>query len=207
MARRAGDRYLTPDSAVRCLLDRDGEIRGKLLLDPCSGDGRMAALLAPRFTHVITNDIAEDCPADLNGDARDPGLWSPPCVEGDPRPSWCVTNPPFSLAGPILQLALQHCTRGVALLLRCTFLEAVAYERRKVKGLGREWLAETPPSRLICLPRVSFTGQGSDSAAAWWMIWQRGGLRDPKTGLRKWQPSEDLQILTKAQLRAYEVES
>lgn len=191
MTRRAGDRYLTPDSAVRALLDRGDEVRGGSLLDPMGGDGRMAALLRPRFKTVITNDIDPSTPAQHHLDAtagEGLALWGT-------EPSWTVTNPAFSHASEVARLALQYSTRGVALLLRCTWLEPCR---------DREWLAEIPPTRILALPRISFTGQGSDSAPAWWYIWVRDRPLKGKPGA--WRGG-DIEVITRAQLRAYEVES
>jgi len=61
----------------------------------------------------------------------------------------------------------------VAMLLRLSFLEPTA----KVNPRG-PWLAECPPSRLIVLPRCSYTGDGrTDSVTTAWMIWLRGDAR------------------------------
>ncbi len=191
MTRRAGDRYLTPDSAFRVLLDRADEIRGSVLLDPASGDGRGAERVGRRFQRVVTNDLDPASPAEHHYDATGGdgmALW---LLE----PSWVVTNPPYSHASEVARLALQYSTRGVALLLRCTWLEPCR---------DREWLAETPPTRIIALPRISFTGQGSDSAPAWWCIWTRDRPLRGKPGA--WL-SGDIEVVTRAQLRAYEGES
>lgn len=194
MARREKDRYLTPDWAVKVLLDREPGIRGGLLLDPSSGDGRMAAALAARFRAVHTNDIDPVAPATTHKDATAGTSWIDPHGNHWPQPSWVVTNPPFVHSSRIAWLALQHATRGVALLLRCTWLEPCR---------DRQWLAELPPTRLIILPRISFTGTGSDSAGAWWMIWERQGLRGAD-GQRPWV-HEDIQVVTRAQGAGQEV--
>jgi hypothetical protein len=37
------------------------------------------------------------------------------------------------------------------------------------------WLAEHPPTKLIVLPRISFTGDGkTDSVTCAWYVWERG---------------------------------
>lgn len=154
--RRDLDRYLTPDWVTRALLDAFPEICGGRLFDPCCGDGRMARALAPRFDQVLLNDIDPAAPAQTHRDATDPELYR------DADSDWIVTNPPFNLCGPIAWHATQQAARGVALLLRCTFLEPCE---------GREWLARQPPNAILALPRVSFTGEGTDSAPCWWFVW------------------------------------
>lgn len=184
MARRALDRYYTDESAVRTLMDRAPQIQGAVLGDPCCGDGRMARMLAPRFKTVLTNDINPQVQADAHEDAV---AWM---GTGVGLIDWYVTNPPFFAAGDIARRCLDTAAAGVALLLRCTFLEPCgpSHTCRKAKRgkpaipcgahrclrNGRKWITELPPTRIISLPRVSFTGDGqSDSAPCWWFIWER----------------------------------
>ena len=63
MSRRHLDRYLTCDWATRALLDAFPEVRGELLLDPCSGDGRMARQLcgAGRFQRSEERRVGKEC--------------------------------------------------------------------------------------------------------------------------------------------------
>lgn len=158
MSRRALDRYLTPDWATRALIIEFPEISGGRLLDPCCGDGRMAALLASRFSAVLLNDIQPNPSVNRwNMDARNVELYA------EARPDWVITNPPFLAAGGIAWTAIHHAAVGVALLLRCTFMEPVE---------SRSWLQRMPPTAILALPRISFTGDGAtDSAPCWWFIW------------------------------------
>lgn len=155
--RRERDTYYTPDWATQELLKAFPEIRGGTLLDPCCGDGRMAKALAPRFERVVLNDIEPN--AELNNynmDARNKQLYA------EANADWIVSNTPFIGAGQIAATCLAAAPRGVALLLRCTFLEPCD---------GRQWLTKCPPSNVLCLPRISFTGGGADSAPCWWFVW------------------------------------
>lgn len=178
--RREGDVYLTPAWATETLLEHAPDLRGQTLLDPCCGDGRMAAAVTPeRFTEVIINDLSEAAvhralPAldavDVLvryslGDATWPSLYIP-------APCWVVTNPPFFAAGDIARAALQHARLGVALLLRSTWLEPCSASPKAPRG-ERRWLTRLPPTRQIMLGRVSFTGTGTDSAPCSWYIWTR----------------------------------
>lgn len=163
--RRARDCYLTPDWATQALLDVFSQIHGSIT-DPCCGDGRMARVLesAGRCPRVRTNDLNPGTPADCHADACDSLVWTP-------RPEWCVTNPPFRAAGAIALTALQHCTVGVALLVRCTWLEPCGPSHLAPQG-DRRWLPRHPPTAVISLPRISFSGDGKvDSAPTWWVVW------------------------------------
>lgn len=155
--RRERDFYPTPDWATQALLSAFPEIRGSRMLDPTCGDGRMAQALASRFDVVLCNDI-EPRPnvAQYHMDARNHLLYE------EARAEWIVTNLPFNLAGPLAWMALHGASVGVALLLRCTFLEPCE---------GREWLTRRPPTAILALPRISFNGAGTDSAPCWWFIW------------------------------------
>lgn len=83
-----------------------------------------------------------------------------------PPVDWVVTNPPFAAAMPILQYAVAHARVGVALYLRLSFLEPT-------RACG-PWLEAHPPTRVLVLPRHSFSGDGkTDSVTGAWMVWRR----------------------------------
>lgn len=162
--RSAFDFYPTPSWMTRSLLHFHPSISSARVLEPCSGDGAIVRVLEAAGCSVLTNDIDTRHPAQTHHDATDPKYWaSLPYVE------WVITNPPFNVALPILQLALSHATIGVAFLLRKTFLEPT-----EDRG---PWLMEHPPARLIGQPRYSFRGKGSDSVSCDWYVW----LRHPGT--------------------------
>lgn len=156
--RRVNDFYPTPEWATRELLERVA-VYGTVL-EPCVGAGDMAAVLRNHLmVRVLTNDLDRNHPADYHEDATDPAFWR---RFGDSL-DWVVTNPPFIVADRILPLAVRYANH-VAMLLRLTYLEPC--EGRAL------WLANNPPSALIVLPRISFTGDGkTDSATCAWMVW------------------------------------
>lgn len=158
MTRRANDWYPTETWATQELLQRV-PLRG-LILEPCVGDGAISKELVARGHTVLTNDLDSQWPADTHCDARELRFWNEIHVD------WVVTNPPFSVAHEILPGAQRCVKKGVAMLLRITYLEPCE---------GRAgWLARYPPDKLIVLPRMSFTGDGqTDSATCAWMIWTR----------------------------------
>lgn len=156
--RRENDFYPTPRWATEVLLARV-PISG-VVLEPCVGRGDMAAVLANVPGVILhTNDVCHE--AMTHEDATNARWWA------TLAPDWVVTNPPFVLAEQIVPLAVRHALFGVAMLLRLTFLEPTL-------GRGR-WLHAHPPTRLIVLPRLSFTGDGkTDSVTCAWFVWERG---------------------------------
>lgn len=175
MKRHAYDRYDTPFVALDALLQNFPEIHGTRLLEPCAGDGRIARYLMAekRFKEVRCNDLDPHTPAELHLDACAPELY-------EPQPCWTITNPPFRGAARIAKTAIEKSKQGVALLLRCTFLEPC---------LDRLWLVDHPPTQILSMPRLSFIGNGkADWAPAWWFVWLKGGQGSIRVAPR-WEDS------------------
>lgn len=190
--RRELDAYLTPGGpgGATAKLLRRPEVRGlQLLVDPCCGDGRMPLQIAQSgaFRQVHLNDVhagrLEQARAALAGiegirtswsqhDAADPALYVPaPCAT--------ITNPAFNIAGDVARVALQRTRQLVALLLRITWLQAAGASHKAPRG-DRRWLRRTPPTRMIEVGRISFSGDGAtDSAPMAWFIWTRSGPGEP----------------------------
>jgi hypothetical protein len=136
------------------------------ILECCSGQNDITQELVIHNSHrgyvnrVKTNDIDPTMPSDEHWDASSSLEWSQLPFRHD----WVISNPPFNVAGPIVQAAFSHAIDGIAMLLRLSFLEPC-------KGRA-EFLAQHPPSAMIVLPRISFTGDGkTDNVTCAWLIW------------------------------------
>lgn len=166
MVRRQRDFYQTAPWQVRALLANQ-PIRG-LILEPCAGDGSISNILRGSGDRiVVTNDIDPERAASFALDARDPALYEEASFD------WVVTNPPYTmpLCTQIVEQAVKHARIGVAMMLRISFREPTV--KKNPRG---PFLAEHPISRLITLPRYSYTGDGkSDSVTTEWAIW----LKEP----------------------------
>lgn len=163
------DFYPTPAWAVRSLLYYVPEIEGTTVIEPASGDDAIVSVLREEFRcRVLTNDIDPRHPAQMHLDATKPELWQLLDNPGQ-KADWVITNPPFNVAFDILWQSVCHAKVGVAFLLRKTFLEPT-----QERG---DFLANHPPSRIICLPRHNFRGDGSDSVSCDWMVWERNPAR------------------------------
>ena len=178
--RRDGDRYYTLlRRAMAPLLAICPEVGGNLLGDPSCGSGAMARFLSPRFQAVYLNDLDPAVEADTHIDAVQ-------AIRQIQHPvDWWISNPPFFAAGDITKACLDTAQRGVAMFIRCTFLECcgpshlcregIPCDPRRCLRNGRTWLEKLPPTRLQSVRRFSFTGNGkSDSAPTWWFVWLRG---------------------------------
>lgn len=166
MTRAPLDRYDTPQFANAILAREVPELRGGLLLDPCAGNCAMASYFSSRFDRVLCNDLDAQTPAPFHYDLRRRALW-----EGL-RPSWVITNPPFFLVGEMINYCLDYCRAGFALLVRLSVLEVCK---------GRERLSIAPPQRTIVLPRIRFSGRGTDSVTCAWLVWAEAKLSGPPT--------------------------
>ncbi len=176
-SRREHDFYPTPGGATQILIQQCPEIR-QVIFECCSGADDIARGLDEiKRSVVYTNDI--DCSrfSDFHEDVSTAEGWHQLVSQTRMgRPDWIVTNPPFNVAPAIVPLAYDHAYRGIAMLLRLSFLEPC---------LNRiEFLSKHPPTKLIVIPRISFTGDGkTDSVCTAWMVWdkRRGSVQDGDT--------------------------
>lgn len=157
--RNAFDFYPTPAFMTRSLLHHHPGIAGSIVLEPCAGGGAIADVLRREFRCGVSEWDLDPRHGQPIGDATSPAFWRSILCD------FVVTNPPFNVALPILQHALEHASVGVAFLLRKTFLEPT-----EDRG---PWLMAHPPTRIIGMPRYSFRGTGSDSVSCDWMIWEK----------------------------------
>ncbi len=167
MTRRANDFYPTPESATEILL-KHVPLSG-IIFEPCVGDHAIARVVKRRGK-LYTNDIDKTRDSWFQLDAAKSNSWEDhfAAIAAD----WVVTNPPFNVAAQIVPLAFEHAREGIAMLLRLSYLEPV--ENRGA------WLNEHPPTTLIVLPRISFTGNGkTDNVTVAWMVWSKSWL-DPQ---------------------------
>lgn len=155
--RRQLDQYFTPASATRELL-KHVQLSGNVF-ECCVGDGGIYNAL-DGYSVLWSNDIDTSLKADFHNDVTQ--NWS----FGFDKCDWVVSNPPFNVAPQILPHAYNYSRIGMAMLLRLSYLEPC---------LDRDqWLRSHPLTKLIVLPRISFTGNGrTDNVTCAWMIWDK----------------------------------
>jgi predicted RNA methylase len=144
-----------------------------IIMEPCVGDGGIAKVFAAYGHKVLTNDVDPELGADLTTDfLKEPSETYTDELGGYPH--WVITNPPFTIridgelkkASDFVKRALSIASKGVAFLVRSSFLEPCNDRKRLLK--------ECPPSDILVLPRISFTQDGkTDSANYHWLIWRK----------------------------------
>lgn len=164
------DYYATDPRAVETLLQR--ETFDKNILEPCIGGGHIAKVLEKHGYNVTGMDII---------DRGYPNTIIQDFLEYDtPFDGDIVTNPPYGLALPMVQKALDTIPTGhkVAMFLRIQFLE----------GKKRyEFYQDNPPKavyvysgRMGCARNGNFDPSVSTSAMCFcWFVWEKGYKGEP----------------------------
>lgn len=136
--RRARDFYPTPADCTRALLIAEGPAmldHGRTVWEPCGHGGAIARELGPAGFAVLAGDVAPD-PANQVAEQdllRVREAWAP----------IVVTNPPFALAGRMIEHLLGTLRIDyLALLLKTTFWCTSSEDRGRL-GLWRRF----PPQR------------------------------------------------------------
>jgi hypothetical protein len=166
------DYFPTPPWATRALCewlqDEAGEqIGGMWALDPACGEGHMVRPLAEYFDTVGAADIHPYG----HGDVRDFLFGEPTAAD------WTITNPPFRLAEQFIEQAIKGSHRGVAMLVRTSFLESVGrYERL---------FSRTPPTHVlqfverVPMHKGRLVKDGVTATAYCWLVWIKGDFGAP----------------------------
>jgi len=140
-----------------------------LFLDPTAGGDKTNDMSYPTALEkfgvsagqIRTIDIREDSKAETIGNYLDMKL--------DYKPSVIITNPPFLIAGEVVEKALEDVEYGgfVIMLLRLNF-----FGSKKRKGMFDKQL---PKYSFVHSRRISFTSDGkSDSIEYQHCVWQKG---------------------------------
>ena len=167
------DFYPTPPEATQALLSV--EVFEGDILEPACGDGAMSVVLEGAGYPVRSSDLVNRGYGESGLDFV--GLGYPY------RAANVVTNPPFKLALPFVNRALEVADRKVAMLLKVAFLEGVE------RG---EMFRRTPLARVwVFSKRVTFRNtkrgevSGSGMMAFAWFVWEHGYQGRPTLG---WLP-------------------
>ena len=164
------DFFPTPPWGTRALLKvaMAGERFSDLTCwEPACGIGSMAAPLSESFGEVISTDIFPYGTGEVH-DFLMPYL--PSELKGR-RPDWICSNPPFRLGDQFIFRALEVAQRGVAMLVRTSFVES----DDRYKSIFRC----RPPTQIAQfverLPIVKgrLDPEASSATAYAWLIWRK----------------------------------
>jgi hypothetical protein len=163
LARDPHDFYLTPRWATEAILDALPTLQGTIW-EPACGDGAISKVLAERGYRVTSTDRFDRG----FGSAGVDFLSMRPVLT--PNRGTIITNPPYKLAVPFVDLALEYA-QTVVMLLKLNFL---AGQRRK------DWWASTPLktvyvfSRRVSFDKGSEPGKGAGVLEYAWFHWEHG---------------------------------
>lgn len=189
--RRELDFYPTETAVTLALLERFSfqHSSSSTYLECCAGDGAISRLLLELYGNVWSNDIDPDHKwCDFHRDMTKPESWRnfKDAVDDELSFDWVITNPPFDQAPLILPLAYEHARKGMAMLLRLSYVEPC-------DNRG-EWLEEHPPNHtMIFNPRPSFTdNKKTDSVTTAWFVWEKGNTNQQYHFVRNWRKKKYL---------------
>jgi hypothetical protein len=156
--RQHADWYPTPSNVTQVLLERvsfEGEIS-----EPCCGDGSLAEVMEEHGYSVIGTDLYDRGYGVGHGKAFDilklEELLAPNIV----------TNPPFNIAGEIIEHLMAMRPKKMALLLKASFWHAKTRQRL---------FQAYPPSKIIALTwRPDFLGLKRPTMEVMWCVWEEG---------------------------------
>lgn len=164
------DYYITPIDKIIDFLKAFEEVEGMFkgrILDNCAGGDTKHPMSYPMalkkcgYINIDTIDIREDSLAEIKGDY----------LEIDCKNTYdvIITNPPFNLARPIIEKALDDVRDDgfVIMLLRLNFFGG---QLRKDM-----WDKQMPKYSFVHHRRISFTDDGkTDSIEYQHCVWQKG---------------------------------
>lgn len=165
--------YETPDPVTRWLCRwtaAQGHPIEGVIFEPCVGDGAIVRACARPRQAWRTNDLDSRWCA-MPMDACEVSTWIHHVTPDGLPVDWTVTNPPFSLAVPILSHALCYSRVGVAMYLRLSIHEPLK------TGIRRCFFADHPPTAVLMLPRFAHQRSrtkgiwSTDSMTSCWCVW------------------------------------
>lgn len=131
--------------------------------EPACNRGYMSNVLKEYFEKVYSTDIHDYG----YGSVRD---FLAPTATGA-NVAWIITNPPFKHGADFIEQGLRHARRGVAMLVRTSFLEGGDRYRRLYSG--------RPPSTVaqfverVPMVKGRLDKKASTATSYCWLIWDK----------------------------------
>ena len=161
------DFFPTPPWATRALVKCvfEWDVSNDIAWEPAAGEGHMAEVLRESFRRVIGSDVHDYGKGYTVGSFVGEGLD----VIGDQCADWIITNPPFNLAGQFLQRALRDARKGVAMLLRTSWLEGGERYREIFHGMSPSIVAVF--SERVPMVAKRWDPDASSATSYAWFVW------------------------------------
>lgn len=178
------DFFPTPPWATRAFMAEIRQVAGGLgwisdsesIWEPACGEGHMAAVLA-ETNPVVASDIF---PYGYGAEIDFLELAPRQLVE----PDWVITNPPFNIGLQFIECAMSVARRGVAVLVRLSFLEGGERSGRY------EFFKANPPTCLfihagrVPMHKGRWEVNGSTATAYCWLVWRKNTRPIPPVWIR-----------------------
>ena len=172
--RQPEDFYATDPAALPPLfkvLGPEWELGGKVILEPCCGQGHLSQIMELYGHQVISTDLV-----DRGYGVGGVDFLQPTPYDGLPFDA-IITNPPYKYALQFIEKSLKIAPL-VCMLLRIQFIESE----------GRNKLYEENPPRYVavfkkrvnCSKNAVFPKKESSPVCYAWFIWERGYKGNPE---------------------------
>ena len=164
------DNFPTPPWATRALIEHviKTELQDAECLEPACGAGHMSRPLAEYFGTVYSSDIADYGFGEVQ-DFLD--------KKEDRKYDWVITNPPFKLAEKFIEKALKISNKGIAVLVRTTFIESI--------GRYNRLFSKSPPSEFaqfverVPMVKGRLDRKASTATGYCWLVWRKPVMNTP----------------------------
>lgn len=172
------DYFPTPPWATRALLSHVLSAENHTaasVWEPACGAGHMAEVLADHFGRVHASDVHDYGRGYPVGSFVGEG---PDVAQCPFRPDWIITNPPFNLASQFVARALREAERGVAMLVRTTWLEGTKRYRELFGPMPPDVVAMF--SERVPMVKGRWDPHASTATAYAWVVWNSRQVRDTR---------------------------
>ncbi len=175
------DDFPTPPWAARAMLHHIlepayGPLNGDTVWEPAANRGYLVKALEDRFLRVYASDIF-DYGA---GFGRHDFLFP---HDNDASCDWVITNPPFRLAEQFVEKGIRIARRGVAVIVRTSFLEGVGRYESLFSKLPPAIVAQH--SERVPMVKGRYDPKASTATSYAWLIWAKNQGQETQF---KWIP-------------------
>lgn len=160
------DDFPTPPWGTRALCTHIMDIRGCTVWEPSANRGFMVRALREFATSVLASDVHDYG----HGFPVQDFLWKNGFAKDQPI-DWIICNPPFRLAEQFISRGLEVAGRGVAVLVRTSFIESITRYESLFRSRPPAYMAQFVERLPMVKGRVD--KNASTATSYCWLIWNR----------------------------------